>query len=165
MKIALQPITSDNWIDCTALTPTEEQVRIGFVAPNSVSLAQAHYEPWWQLYGLYASIDDQQVMVGFAMYGRWPATGIPAHHDNAKSGVDFIIRFMIDQRYQGRGYGRAGMAALLAQITAQAGVQAIEISYDIANPVMAHLCTQAGFQPTGRIDNGEIEARLLLQVV
>ena len=68
---------------------------------------------------------------------------------------------MIDQRYQGRGYGRAGLAALIAQIKAQPGLQAIEISYDVANPVMAHLCTEAGFQPTGRIDNGEIEARLL----
>ncbi len=161
MKITLQPITSANWIDCVSLVPTEEQVRIGFVAPNSISLVQAHYEPWWQPYGLYATINDQEIMVGFAMYGRWPATGIPAHHDNAQPGVDFILRFMIDQRYQGRGYGRAGLAALIAQIKAQPGLQAIEISYDVANPVMAHLCTEAGFQPTGRIDNGEIEARLL----
>jgi diamine N-acetyltransferase len=160
MQITLQPITGDNWIDCIALTPTEEQVRIGFVAPNSVSLAQAHYEPWWQPYGLYATIEGQMVMVGFAMYGRWPATGIPAHHDEAKPGVDFILRFMIDQRYQGCGYGRAGLATLLAQIKAQPDVQAIEISYDVANLVMAQICTRAGFQPTGRISDGEIEARL-----
>ncbi|MEZ4731011.1 MAG: GNAT family N-acetyltransferase [Caldilineaceae bacterium] len=160
MKITLQPITSDNWVDCISLTPTEEQARIGFVAPNSVSLAQAHYEPWWQPYGLYAIIEGQETMVGFAMYGRWPATDIPAHHDNAQPGVDFIIRFMIDQRYQGRGYGRVGLAAILAQIKAQPDIQAIEISYDVANPVMAHLCTGAGFQPTGRITDGEIEARL-----
>jgi diamine N-acetyltransferase len=161
MQITLQPITSDNWIDCISLAPTEEQARIGFVAPNSLSLAQAHYEPWWQPYGLYATIDEQAVMVGFAMYGRWPATGIPAYHADAKPGVDFILRFMIGQRYQGRGYGRAGLAALIAQIKAQPNVQAIEISYDVANPVMAHLCAQAGFQPTGRISDGEIEARLV----
>lgn len=161
MMITLQPITSDNWIACIGLAPTAEQAQIGFVAPNSVSFAQAHYEPWWQPYGLYATLDGQETMVGFAMYGRWPATGVPEQHTEAKPGVDFILRFMIDQRYQGRGYGRAGLAALIAQIKAQPGLQAIEISYDVANPVMAHLCTEAGFQPTGRIDNGEIEARLL----
>jgi hypothetical protein len=47
MKITLQPITSDNWIGCIALRPADEQVRIGFVAPDSLSQAQAHYEPWW----------------------------------------------------------------------------------------------------------------------
>lgn len=87
MKITLQPITSDNWVDCISLTPTAEQAHIGFVAPNSVSLAQAHYEPWRQPYGLYATVDGQETMVGFAMYGRWPLTGIPAHHDDAKPGV------------------------------------------------------------------------------
>ena len=162
MNVTLHPITPDNWIDCILLTPTAEQARIGFVAPNSVSLAQAHYEPWWQPYGLYAAIDGQETMVGFVMVGRWPMTGIPAQHTEAKPGVDFIIRFMIDQRYQGRGYGRAGMAALIAQIKTQPDVQAIEISYDVANPVMAHLCAQAGFQPTGQISDGEIEARLSL---
>ena len=124
-------------------------------------MAQAHYEPWWQPYGLYATIDDEATMVGFGMYGRLPATGLPVHYADAKPGVDFILRFMIDQRYQGRGYGRAGLQVLIAQISAQPGVQAIEISYDVANPVMAHLCTTLGFQPTGHIDNnGEIEARL-----
>lgn len=161
MTIALHPITSDNWISCVMLEPTPEQQAIGFVSPNALSLAQAHYEPWWQPYGLYATIDEQEMMVGFAMAGRWPATGIPAHHAEAKPGIDFILRFMIDQRYQGRGYGRAGLQALIAQIKTQPGVQAIEISYDVANPVMAHLCTTLGFQPTGQIDNnGEIEARL-----
>lgn len=160
MKVTLQPITSANWVDCINLAPTAEQARSGFVAPNSLLLAQAHYEPWWQPYGLYATIADTETMVGFAMCGRWPLTDIPAHHDGANPGADFILRFMIDQRYQGRGYGRAGMQALLAQIKTQPDVQAIEISYDVANPVMQRLCTNAGFQPTGQVIDGEIEARL-----
>ena len=160
MMITLRPLTNDNWYDCTTLKPTEEQARIGFVAPNTMSLIQAHFEPWWQPYAIYAPIADKEVMVGFAMYGRWPATGIPAHHFDAKPGIDFILRFMIDARYQGQGYGRAAMAALIAHSKAQPGWQALEISYDVANPVMERLCTNAGFQPTGRVIDGEIEARL-----
>lgn len=164
MTVTLQPITSDNWLDCISLKPTEEQARIGFVAPNPISLVQAHYEPWWQPYAIYALMDEndaqREIMVGFAMYGRWPVTGIPAHHAEATPGIDFILRFMIDGRYQGRGYGRAAMAALIAQIKAQPDGQAIEISYDVTNTVMARLCTSVGFQPTGRIHDGEIQARL-----
>ena len=156
MPISLRPITSENWIDCINLKPTAEQARIGFVEPNRGSLAQAYAERWWQPYAIYAD----EVMVGFAMYGRWPATDIPPHHTDANPGIDFILRFMIDERYQGRGYGRAAMAALIAQIKAQPDVEAIEISYDVANTVMARLCARAGFQPTGQISDGEIEARL-----
>ena len=156
MNVTLRPLTNDNWFDCITLTPTEEQARIGFVAPNPISLVQAHFEPWWQPYAIYAD----EVMVGFAMYGRWPATGVDPRHENAKPGIDFILRFMIDARYQSRGYGRAAMAALIAHSKAQPGWQALEISYDIANPVMERLCTNAGFQPTGQMIDGEVEARL-----
>ena len=44
MKVTLQPITRANWVVCISLVPTEDQARMGFVAPNSLSLAQAHYE-------------------------------------------------------------------------------------------------------------------------
>ena len=158
MTITLQLIASANWIECIELAPTAEQQRIGFVEPNRGSLAQAYAERWWQPYAIYAD----ETMIGFVMYGRWPEMGIPAHHDGAKPGIDFILRFMIDERYQGRGYGHAAMAVLIAQIKTQPNGKAIEITYDVSNAVMAHLCTRAGFQPTGHIIEGEIEARLTL---
>ena len=65
-------VTAALGVGLYALRQRSEQARIGFVAPNSVSLAQAHYEPWWQPYGLYAAIDGQETMVGFVMVGRWP---------------------------------------------------------------------------------------------
>ena len=64
ITITLQPITSDNWVECIQLAPTAEQQRIGFVEPNRGSLAQA--------YAIYAD----ETMVGFVMYGRWPEMGI-----------------------------------------------------------------------------------------
>ena len=156
MNVTLQPITSDNWIECIQLAPTEEQRRIGFVEPNQGSLAQAYVERWWQPYAIYAG----ETMVGFVLYGCWPETGVSAHHSHAQPGEHFVLRFMIDARYQGQGYGRAGMAQVIEQIKAEPGARVISISYDSINPVMAHLCTRAGFQPTGRLIDGEIEARL-----
>lgn len=158
MTITLQPITADNWIDCINLKPTEEQQRIGFVSPNQLSLAQAYAERWWQPYAI--SADD--TMVGFVLYGCWPQSGVPVHHTDAEPGVHFILRFMIDARYQGRGYGRAGMAAVIAQIKTELGAHKLAISYDASNPVMAQLCRSVGFQPTGRVINDEIEACISL---
>ena len=158
MNITLQPITADNWIDCINLKPTEEQQRIGFVSPNQLSLAQAYAERWWQPYAIYA--DD--IMVGFVLYGCWPQSGVSIHHTAAEPGAHFILRFMIDAHYQGRGYGRAGMAAVIAQIKTEPGVYKIAISYDESNPVMARLCMSVGFQPTGRVIDDEIEACISL---
>jgi diamine N-acetyltransferase len=156
MNVTLRPITSDNWIDCINLAPTAEQQRIGFVSPNQFSLAQAYAERWWQPYAIYAD----ETMVGFVLYGRLPETGLPAHYTDAEPGVHFVLRFMIDANFQGQGYGRAGMQRVIEQIKAEPNVQAIAISYDASNPVMAQLCTRAGFQPTGRLLEDEIEARL-----
>jgi diamine N-acetyltransferase len=64
--ISLRPISVDNWIECVELTPTEEQMRASFVSSNAFSLAQAHYDPWWEPLGIYVG----ELMVGFVMHGR-----------------------------------------------------------------------------------------------
>jgi diamine N-acetyltransferase len=129
---------------------------MGFIAPNTLSLAQAYAEAWWQPYAVFVG----DTMVGFVMYGRWPETGIPATHEGARPGVDYLLRLMIDGRYQGKGYGRAAMERVIAQVRAQPGFQALELSYDAANTIAHNLYTSLGFQPTGRIVGGEIEAQV-----
>ena len=158
MTITLQPITADNWIECINLAPTAEQQRIGFVSPNQFSLAQAYAERWWQPYAIYVD----ECMVGFVLYGCLPTSGLPTQYHDAEPGVHFILRFMIDARYQGRGYGRSGMTAVIAQIKTEPGVHKIAISYDTSNPVMAQLCGSVGFLPTGRLIDDEIEACISL---
>ncbi|MCB0061534.1 MAG: GNAT family N-acetyltransferase, partial [Caldilineaceae bacterium] len=127
-------------------------------SPNQFSLAQAYVERWWQPYAILA--DD--TMVGFVLYGCWPASGVSVYHTAAEAGVHFILRYMIDARFQGRGYGRAGMAAVIAQIKRTAGAHKLAISYDASNPAMARLCQSVGFEPTGRLLDDEIEACIFL---
>jgi diamine N-acetyltransferase len=157
VTITLRPITSENWFECIELAPTEKQQQVGFVSPNQLSLAQAYAERWWQPYAIYAD----ETMVGFVLYGCWPASGVSIHHSQAKPGIHFVLRFMIDARYQGRGYGRAGMERVIEQIKAEPEAQAVMISYDRTNLVMERLCTSVGFQPTGRLIDDEIEARIV----
>lgn len=48
--------------------------------------------------------------------------------------------------------------------SAQPEARAIELNYDADNSVAARLCTKLGFMPTGEVDEGEIRARLILDV-
>jgi len=161
MTITLQPITAANWVTCIELAPTEAQQQRQFVATNVLSLAQAYAEPWWVPRAIYAGT----TMVGFLLYGRWPAAGVPAHHGSVEPGTDYILRFMVDGRYQGCGYGRAALEALITQLKADPHTWVIDVDYEPENTVAAHLYTSLGFRPTGTIDpmSGEMRARLFIR--
>lgn len=158
LDITLRPITTDNWVECIELTPTEEQQQHGFVATNVLSLAQAYAEPWWNPLAIYSG----DTMVGFVMYGRWPETGIPKHHGSPEPGVDYILRMMIDEHHQGRGYGRAAMQALIDRIKRQPGCREIQLDYDSVNVVAERLYSSLGFRPIYGSVDGEITARLVI---
>jgi diamine N-acetyltransferase len=155
MPVSLRPITAENWVDCVRLKPAENQT--SFVAPNAFSLAQAHYEPWWEPFGIYH--DD--TLVGFVMLGRWPEAGLPTEYQGILDpGVHCILRFMIDREHQRRGYGRAALMLALEHIRAEPGAFAVQLSYEPDNTVAAALYATAGFRPTGRVLDGEVEAWL-----
>jgi diamine N-acetyltransferase len=143
MTITLRPITRENVVDCVRLQTTEAQKH--FVADNGMSLAQAYVDPNLVPRAVYA--DD--TLVGFVMYGRDPTTN-----------VDWIIRVMIDQRYQGRGYGRATMHELIAQLSQQPDCAEIRLSFEPDNVVAERLYDSLGFERTGEIDDGEVVMRL-----
>ena len=155
--ITLQPITSNNMLECTGLRPSAEQQERGFVADNVFSLAQAYVEPWWTPLAVYVD----ETMVGFVMYGRWPESGLSEMWGNKpKPGIDYILRMMVDSRYQGQGYGKAALTALIERIKAQPGCRAIELDYDRINVAAARLYTGCGFQPLEENEDGEILVHL-----
>ena len=158
MSITLQPVTSANWVTCINLTPTPAQLERGDVASNVFSLAQAGVEHWWRPLAIVAD----GTMVGFLLYGRWPATPIAPLYGWREAGIHHLLRFMIDGRYQRQGFGRAAMEQLILRVRRQHNARAIELNYDPANVAAATLYIGLGFQPTGEIDEGEVRARLWL---
>jgi diamine N-acetyltransferase len=155
--ITLRPITTENWVECIGLAASDEQQARGYVAPNVLSLAQAYAEPWWTPLAVYAD----ETMVGFVMHGRWPERNYAAMWgDTPKPGIDFILRMMIDQRYQNLGYGKAALAAVIDRIEAQGRCRAIELDYDRDNLPAARLYTGSGFRPITENERGEILGRL-----
>lgn len=135
MTVTLQPITAANWRESVRLQVGEQQTR--YVAPNVYSIAESHFVPSCVCLAIYA----EEVMVGFTMYDT----------DNY-----YIVRFMIDERYQGKGYGHAAMRLLLAQFERDFAHPTASLSYVPGNEVAERLYERVGFRKTGEIHDGEI---------
>ena len=90
-----------NYLSVLDLSVSAEQK--SFVASNQYSLAQAYAQPECVPLALYA----ENKPVGFAMYCL-----------DEEDHQYWIYRLMIDQRYQGVGYGREAMHLLIDRIRA-----------------------------------------------
>jgi diamine N-acetyltransferase len=125
----------------------------GLVAPNAVSIAQAHFEPAAWFRGIYAGDEP----VGFAML--YDPTRTPAPEDRATC---HLWRFMIDARYQRCGYGAAALAQLIAHVRGLDGVQSFALSYVPAAGSPRDFYARFGFVESGEMDEDEIVMRLAL---
>lgn len=88
-QVTLRPITTENELECIHLKPREDQLDL--VASNADSLIHATKEITSKPYGILA--EDQ--MVGFILFDN----------EIYNDGYYWILRFMIDEKYQGRVTG------------------------------------------------------------
>lgn len=151
MTITLRELTRDTWEECVDLEVAEHQRN--FVSSNLVSLAEAQFYPGTVCRAVYAG----DVMVGFVMYGP------DAEYAPGEPGAYAFVRLMIDRRHQGKGYGRAAIAAVIEAIRNIAESRVLYTSYNPENTHAGHLYAAMGFQATGRMLDGEIVAALPLK--
>jgi diamine N-acetyltransferase len=145
MAISLRPITKANWETAAKLEVREDQQ--GFVAPNVWSIAETQFHPWTRPMAIY----DGGTMVGFLVYGRDP-----------EDGEYWLYRFMIDRRHQGKGFGKQGLAALIAQLRTLPDFTGITVGYQPENVAAERLYLSAGFVKGAPAPWGESTARLTL---
>ncbi len=138
--VHLREINQDNWKQAIRIDVAPEQKR--FVASNLYSIAEAIFNPTFVPLAIY---NETETMVGFLMHGTNP--------DNDEL---WILRLMMDQQYQGRGYGRAAMEEIIRQLKAKPDCQEIFTSYEPDNDVAAKLYRSLGFEDTGRVEDGEL---------
>ena len=123
-----------------------------FVAPNVRSLADA-----W----LYRENGD---VFPTAIYWDGEVVGFLLLEMDKEEAEYFIWRIMIGQQYQGRGYGRKALEALIEQARADADCDHLAADYVQGNDKMKHLLTSLGFEETGWIEEyNEIAMRLDLK--
>ncbi|HQV93837.1 MAG TPA: GNAT family N-acetyltransferase [Anaerolineales bacterium] len=150
----IRPVTKENWQSLIKLKVRDDQKN--FVASNLYSIAQSHFgdefEGHWDLfaYGIY----EDDTPVGFLMYG------LNFAHPSQQA---YIQRLMVDEKFQGKGYGRFGMQKMLEIFRAEERVKEVSISYEPENDVARKLYASLDFVETGRIIEDEVEAVLKLK--
>ena len=150
----IYPVTIKNWEELIDLKVREDQKR--FVASNLYSIAQAQFgdefEGHWDLfaYGIY----EGNTPVGFLMYGL--NFGYSKHQA-------YIQRLMVDEKFQGKGFGRFAMKWMLKIFRADERINTVGISYEPENDGGRKLYASLGFVETGEIVDDEVVAELKLR--
>lgn len=150
MTVTLRELTRDTWEECAALEVAATQR--DFVSPNLVSIAEAQFYPGTVCRAVYAG----ETMVGLVMYGP------DAEYAPSEPGAHALVRLMVGQTYQGRGYGRAAASAVVAAVRQTPRSRVLYTSYVPVNTRVERLYAALGFQPTGRELDGERVVRLRL---
>ncbi|MGZ8650391.1 MAG: GNAT family N-acetyltransferase [Solirubrobacteraceae bacterium] len=143
MDVELREITLDTVRTICDLEVAADQR--SFVAPNAVSIAEAHFEPEHWMRAIYAD----GAPVGFVM--AWE----PA------SERCFLWRFMIAEDHQRRGLGRRAMEQVLAHWR-ELGATSARTSVVPGNAGATRLYEALGFRLTGEEDHGELVMTLEL---
>lgn len=152
-NLRLVKATRENFWELMDLRVTKEQE--DFVASNAISLAQAydcHADgAFAQAFGIY----DGETPVGFAMIGHNSEEyeDMPEVYRHSYE----LWRFMIDKRYQKRGYGRDALKLLLDYVLSfPDGKETLwSTSYEPENEVAKKLYASFGFVPNGEMDGDE----------
>jgi diamine N-acetyltransferase len=153
MAITFEEITDLNRDAVLTLRVAPEQEQ--FVSSVADSLVEAaeypHARPWYR-----AVLADGHP-VGFVMLS-WNCEPQPPEI----IGPWFLWKLLIDQQYQGRGYGREILSRISELIRAE-GATELLTSYVPEPGGPAGFYERLGFVPTGeRDENGEIIVRLVL---
>lgn len=149
METRLMQINETNFIDAFHLELADGQEH--YVSSPVRSLAQAYvYYKQCTPFGIYHG----DKMVGYVMviYDY----GIPEYD---------IWHMMIDQSEQGKGYGRAALQNVLDYIREKpfGDSDRVALTCNKENQTAMKLYLKAGFAPTGRSDEDEIELAMQLR--
>ncbi|MGT2865921.1 GNAT family N-acetyltransferase [Streptococcus fryi] len=132
--IRLEMITEDNFYQVIGLKVADEERT--FVASNVQSLAEC-----W----LYRDNGD---VFPYAIYAEDSLVGFVLIDVDDDDSTYMIWRLMIDEAYQGRGYGRRTLEHLIQQARTL-NYHRLRADYVTENAKMAHLLTRLGFVKIG----------------
>lgn len=132
--IRIEMITEDNFYQVIGLKVADEERT--FVASNVQSLAEC-----W----LYRDNGD---VFPYAIYAEDSLVGFVLIDVDDDDSTYMIWRLMIDEAYQGRGYGRRTLELLIQQARTL-NYHRLRADYVTENAKMAHLLTHLGFVKIG----------------
>lgn len=145
-QVTLRDITEFNLIEVMKLEVHDSQKKC--VAPNSVSIAQGHYSKTAWFKGIYLKEEP----VGFVMLDL----------DEEKPEY-FLWRFMIDARYQGKGYGKEAMEMVIDYVQTLPKAQELLTSCVPGDEGPKAFYEKLGFIATGELIDDEVLLRFTFE--
>ncbi|MCR4631419.1 MAG: GNAT family N-acetyltransferase [Treponema sp.] len=151
--VELKRLTSENIDDIIALQVAEPQK--GFISPNSRSIMDAHLAITNNEMAITFGIYKDNVVIGFVIiiYGAKEDNLMPsvAYHNY------YLWHFMIDEKYQHKGYGRQALNLLIEYMRTAPCGEAVSCwaSYTVGNKGAKAFFKKCGFQENGESVFGE----------
>ena len=142
MRIELKPVDQYNKSDCIRLKVTKAQSE--YIASNESSIEAAEeYSDVARPFVIYSD----GIAVGFTMFAFEPDYEDPDDRY-------WLWRFMIDEKYQGQGYGKEALKHIISYCK-ENGAGNIRLSTKESNVNAIHLYQSFGFAPNGDVNDGE----------
>lgn len=141
--VSLREITAETLFPVIKLSDTLSEAQRQHVAPNAVSIAEAHFSPYAWFRAIYAD----ETPVGFLMLyigpedDTQPADDQPVFH--------FLWRLMIGAAHQGKGYGRRALELLMGRLRGE-GVTHLAVSCDPGDDGPEGFYRRLGFERDGK---------------
>ena len=157
--IELRDITWNNFWDIINLKIAEAQK--DFLPSNAVFMAQAYVNLKIQHPDICFAIYCDDEAIGFTKIVFVPKNEEPFHFSEDTYYLDAM---MIDEKYQGKGYGKLALKQILAFIHTKPWGDVLSVKtacYD-ANPLAAKLYENFGFVKTDRFISGKEGLRLYI---
>ncbi len=136
--IKLTEITEDNWLEAAGLTVSDEQK--DFVAPAVGIIARGYV--YRDCNAKVFVIEDDNTVVGIALVREF--TDEPLGYD--------LQQFMIDERFQGRGFGDDALDLILDELKKEGHYDHVEVCVKKDDAATIHLYEKHGFTDSGYID-------------
>jgi len=144
-QVTLREITEDTLRPILKLEVAENQK--SFVAPNAVSIAQAHFSKNAWFRAIYAD----ETPVGFVM----------VYIDEEKPEF-FLWRYMIGAEHQRKGYGFQALSQVIEFVKTLSNASELFTSYVPGEGCPGPFYHKLGFEETGEWDEGEAVMKLKL---
>jgi diamine N-acetyltransferase len=134
--IVLKEVTEDNFHEVIGLKVGEAQAK--FVAPNVKSLAECWLYRENDNVFPYAVYNEHDEMVGFLLLDL-----------DEKEREYMIWRMMVDENFQGRGYGWQIVEHVIEKAKGDGDYDSLIADYVMGNEAMKKLLGALGFEETG----------------
>lgn len=139
--VSLREITEETVVEICRLSDTLTEPQDHMVAPNALSIAQAHFSQYAWFRAIYAD----ETPVGFIMLS-----------DDPDEQEYFLWRLMVAKPHQGKGFGRRAVELLIEHVKTRPGAKELLTSCGQGEGSPEGFYRRLGFKRNGKIIGDEV---------